>query len=112
MDTEFLPLREVAHTLRDEITAAALERPSQGLIFTVGPLEIEFNVVAKREGGPSGKIKFGVLGIGAELGGGVKIASEHTQKVKLTLTPEQVDASGLRSPAEISGVPSDQAPES
>ena len=57
--------------------------------FDLGPIDVELTVVAKREGGPSGKIKFEVFGFGAEVGGDAKFASEKTQKVKLILTPKR-----------------------
>jgi len=85
-----LPLGEVLQGLREEIVTAMHSAEDQPVKFELGPIDLEFTVVAKREGGPNGKVKFEVFGFGAELGGDAKFSNEKTQKVKLTLSP--VDA--------------------
>jgi hypothetical protein len=62
--------------------------------FSVGTIEVEFNVAVKRDGGPNGKVKFEVFGIGAELGGDAKFARESSQKIRLTLTPHKINLNG------------------
>jgi len=106
-----LPLGEVVRALRAEIIEAAKAGENEAVRFEVGPIDVEFTIVAKREGGPDGKIKFEVLGFGAEVGAGAKFARERTQKVKLNLTPVQVLPDGTRGPIEISRVPpADKSP--
>jgi hypothetical protein len=100
-----LPLGEVVHALREELINAAKSGANEIVRFEAGSIEVEFTIVAKREGGPEGKIKFEVFGFGAELGGGAKFAREQTQKVKLTLTPVQVLPDGTRGHLEINKVP-------
>jgi hypothetical protein len=100
-----LPLGEVVRALRSEIIDAATAGVNETVRFEVGPIEVEITVVAKREGGPEGKIKFEVFGFGAEVGADAKFAREQTQKVKLNLTPVQVLPDGTLSHLEISRVP-------
>jgi Trypsin-co-occurring domain 2 len=80
--------------------------------FELGPSEVEITIVAKREGGPNGKIKFEVLGLGAELGGGAKLGGEKTQNVKLNLTPVKILPDGSQAHLEISRVPQPDYPAS
>ena len=89
MAETMLPLQEVVKALRTEIAAAIADGKNEAVQFELGPIDVEFTVVAKREAGPNGKIKFEVFGIGAELGGDAKFASEKTQKIKLNLKPKQ-----------------------
>jgi hypothetical protein len=98
---EMLPLGEVIRELRTEITKAASAGAKERIRFGVGPIDLEFQVVAKREGGPSGKIKFGIWGIGVEAGGGTKWGTESTQKVKFTLKPVRVEDDGTETDLEI-----------
>jgi len=98
---DMLPFAEVVQALRGEIYRAADAVGNEEIRFGVGPIEVEFQVVAKREGGPQGKIKFGVLGIGVEAGGSVKFASERTQKVKFSLKPVRVASDGSEKDIEI-----------
>ena len=105
MSEHMLPLGEVVRALREEIIDAAQAGTDETVRFEVGPIEVEFTVVAKREAGPEGKIKFEVFGVGAEVGGGAKFASEQTQKVKINLKPVQVLPDGTRGHLEINRVP-------
>ena len=98
---EVLPLAEVVQALRGEIGRAVDAAGNEQIRFGVGPIEVEFQVVAKREGGPQGTIKFGVLGVGVEVGGSAKFASERTQKVKLSLKPVRVTSDGSEEEIEI-----------
>jgi hypothetical protein len=94
---EMLPLAEVVDALRSEIVKAADVGGNEKIRFGVGPIDIEFQVVAKREG--SGKIKFGIWGIGVDAGG--KFGSERTQKVKFTLKPVRMNDDGSETEVEV-----------
>ncbi len=96
-----LPLADVVHELRAQILLAAEGARDQDLRFKLNTVEIELSVVAKRELGGEGKISFKVLGTGVEAGGGGKSAHEHSQKIKLSLTPHRRDGGELN----ISRVP-------
>jgi hypothetical protein len=98
---EMLPLAEVVEALRSEIIKAADAAGHERIRFGVGPIDLEFQVVAKREGGPSGKIKFGIWGVGVEAGGSAKFGNEHMQKVKFTLKPVRVEVDGSETEVEV-----------
>jgi hypothetical protein len=87
--------------LRSEIIKAANAAGPERIRFGVGPIDLEFQVVAKREGGPSGKIKFGIWGVGVEAGGSAKFGNEHMQKVKFTLKPVRVEDDGSETEVEV-----------
>lgn len=99
MDT--IPLREAVQALRAEIMAAAEDASLQEVRFEVGPIEMEFQVVAKKEKGGEAKLGFHIFAAEATLGGSAKGANERTQKVKLVLNPILVDVAGRRSKLEI-----------
>jgi hypothetical protein len=94
MAEELLPLAEAVQSLREQIIEAADIGRDEPIRFELGPVELEFTVVAKREGGAGSKIKFSVLGIGAAVDASGKIASEHTHTVKLTLSPKVNNGGG------------------
>lgn len=86
-DEHLLPLPEVIEELRRQIADVASRSKQRDLRFVVNTVELEFSVVAKREGGGEGKIKFSVLGLSGEAGASGRVAQERTQKIKLSLTP-------------------------
>ena len=108
-----LPLADVVRELRAQILLAAEGARHEDLRFKVNTVEIELNVVAKRELGGEGKISFKVLGTGVEAGGGGKSAHEHSQKIKLSLTPQRRDGAELninRRPGADADTAPDDAP--
>ena len=94
MAEQMIPLSDVVAALRTEILSAVDESGDSELKFRLGPVDVEFTVVVKKEAGADGKLKFSILGIGAEAGASGKVAREQTQKVKLSLTPVFLDADG------------------
>lgn len=78
-----LELAELIENLRAELSKARQGSKDEDLRFEVGPVELELSVVVSKEGGPSAKVKFLVVEVGAE----AKAASAATQRMKLTLTP-------------------------
>ena len=82
-----VPLAEFVTGLRAELQAAQATR-APGLQFAVGPVSVEFSVVAGRDGGPEAKVRFWVI----EAGGSARWSREQAQRVSLTLTP--VDENG------------------
>ena len=105
MPETLLPLYQVIQGLRTELYAAVAAGKNELLTFDLGPIEMEFTVVAKREGGPNGKIKFEIFGIGAELGADAKVGTERTQKMKLTLNPKMKAEDGTRGSVPIGRKP-------
>jgi hypothetical protein len=91
-ETGDIPLTQLIDALREQLgEAARTARP--GPRFKVDSIDVELTIVAKREGGGDGKIKFSVLTAGVELGASGKVAHEETQKIKLSLTPVTDNAS-------------------
>jgi hypothetical protein len=94
---ETIPLRDAIRGLRSEILAAREQASTEEVRFELGPVEMEFQVVARKEGGLEGKLGFHIFGVEATLGGSGKGADERTQKVKFVLNPISVDESGQQS---------------
>ena len=80
---EFIGLAEAVAVLREELAKAREAGVGEDVAFTVGPVEVEFAVVAKRNAGVRAGVQFGVVTVGANGG----IAREQTHRVKVTLTP-------------------------
>jgi len=99
MDT--IPLRDAIRTLRAEILSATEDAANQALRFQMGPIEMEFQVVAKREIGGDAKLSFHIFVADASVGGSGKGANEQTQKVKFTLTPVILDPEGNETSVQI-----------
>ena len=99
MDT--IPLRDAIRGLRGEIMAAAEDASTQAVRFELGPIEMEFQVVVKKEKGGEAKLDFHIFAADATLGGSGKGADERTQKVKFVLNPVLIDMAGRRSKFEI-----------
>jgi hypothetical protein len=95
MDSE-LELKDVVRKLREDLQAAAEEGQGKGIRFKLESIDLELKVAAKREGGPNGKIKFSVLGIGAEVGGSAKWAAEQVQTIKLKMVPETANGNSVK----------------
>ncbi|MEZ5475929.1 MAG: trypco2 family protein [Thiolinea sp.] len=86
-----LELAEVMQALREEIGQAQWAAQGHDIKFNLNNIEVEFQTVVEKEGGGEvgGKIKFWVLDVDAKASGKYKKAV--TQKVKLSLTPKQID---------------------
>ncbi len=98
---EPVSLRDAIRALRVEIMEAAEDASTQAVRFELGPIEMEFEVVAKRERGVEGKIGFYIFAADTSIGGSGKATNELTQKVKLSLNPVLVKLDGTRSELEI-----------
>ena len=98
---EMIPLQDAIRVLRSEILAAREEASAQEVRFELGSIEMEFQVVARKEVGGEAKLGFHIFAAEATLGGSGKGADERTQKVKLVLNPISVDPTGLQSKVAI-----------
>ena len=78
MDDE-LPLAGAIEALRIELTEAIAQGDGRWLKFAPSPIELTLEAVVKREA--NGKIGWKLLGLGGSAG------KEHTQTLKMTLTP-------------------------
>lgn len=83
-DGDWLDLADVVHALRRELAEATAEGADAEVRFELGPVELEFLVDVKRDGGADAGVRFGVVSFGAK--GGVTSGSTH--RLKLTLTPK------------------------
>lgn len=84
----WLDLADVVRALRQELTAATAEGDDSEIRFELGPVELEFLVDVKKEGGGDAGVRFGVVSFGAKGGG----TSGSGHRLKLVLTPQ--DSSG------------------
>ena len=84
MTDNWVGLADAIAALRRELTAAMTTGKDSALRFGLGPVEMEFMLEVKREGGGEAGIRFGVVTIGAK----GSIASASTHRVKLTLQPQ------------------------
>lgn len=82
-----IELSEWIQALRTELEQAQKEGAGSQLIFTVGPLELEFEMAVGRELGGQGGVRFWVV----ELGASAKRTGETIQRVKMTLVPKTAD---------------------
>jgi hypothetical protein len=92
---DWVGLAEAIQVLRDELAAAREAGEGEETVFAVGPIEVEFSVVAKRTGEGKAGLTFGVVTLGMSGGTG----REETHRVKVTLMPRDA-ATGQ--PPEIS----------
>jgi len=72
---------QAAH--QDALTSDAPDAPR----FTVGPVNVEFSVTAKKDVSANGGVRFYVF----ELGASGSVSSESVQRVSLVLTPRTKD---------------------
>lgn len=86
-------LADAVEQLRKELSDAAERGASEDLQFDVDEIELQLAVEMEKAGGPSGKVSFNVLGVGAELGGEASISKSNSHVVTLKLKPRG-DASG------------------
>ncbi|MYW47180.1 trypco2 family protein [Streptomyces sp. SID161] len=86
---EEIGIAEAVEHLRAELVAAAAGSGS-GPRFEVGPVELEFSVEMRKEGGAKAGLKAWVVSAGAEAS--VSRASVH--RVKLVLTPKDTGTGG------------------
>lgn len=95
MADELYSLKDAIAALRTEIIESAEQASNESLRFSLGDIELEFTVVAKRDTTGEAKMKFSILGIGADAGVGTKVAHEQTQKVKIKLSAQLRTPDGL-----------------
>jgi hypothetical protein len=72
---------QAAH--QDALTSDAPDAPQ----FTVGPVNVEFSLTAKKDASAKGGVRFYVF----ELGASGSVSSESVQRVSLVLTPRTKD---------------------
>ena len=99
MTTKSIPIAQVIQHLRHELSTAMAEGDGQDLRFTLGPVELEFEVEVSGsvsgEVEAEGGIQIGVISIGKVSGkAGTERSGARTHTIKLTLTPELLTEEG------------------
>jgi Trypsin-co-occurring domain 2 len=87
-----LGLTEAICVLREELEQAVSRSDGQQIRFLIGPVEMEFHVGVRREGGATGKARFWVLEAGTE----GRYARETVQRVSITLQAVDDDGQPIR----------------
>ncbi|MCW8096891.1 trypco2 family protein [Streptomyces tauricus] len=80
-----IPLKEWLAALRAELNAAQEAAQLEPLKFELGPIELEFDVCTTREADGRSALRFWVM----EAGTSVRGSSSRTQRVRLTLHPQE-----------------------
>lgn len=83
-DEPWVGLADAVRGVRAELQAAMVEGQGEELRFEVGPVELEFAVDVRKEGGMDATAKVYVVSFGAK--GSMSAASTH--RMKLTLHPK------------------------
>jgi len=83
-------LASAIRVLREQLQDAVQAGEGEELRFALGPVELELQVEAAREGSGEAGIKFWLASIGAK--GSRSSSTTHT--LRLSLTPVRVDAVG------------------
>ncbi|MFC9327374.1 trypco2 family protein [Kitasatospora sp. NPDC057015] len=84
-------LADAVAAVRDELLEAAARGVGEDVAFTVGPVEMEFEVELRADANAGGK--FRVWAVSAEAGAGVSRGRTH--RVSFTLTPRSKDGTDL-----------------
>jgi hypothetical protein len=82
-DEAWVGLADAVRALRAELTTAMTEGRDGTLRFELGPVEMEFLLEVRREGGGEAGVKFWVV----SLGGKGSASRGSTHRVTLSLTP-------------------------
>jgi len=85
-DQGWIPLSATVRLLRSELAQAVDAAQGEDLQFTLGPVELEFQLGVTNEGGGDAGIRFWVVSLGAK----GSHANQQTHRMKLTLTPHRV----------------------
>ena len=87
-----LGLAETVRALRAELQEAVAQAGDEDIRFVLGPVQMEFHVGVRREGGVNGKARFWVLEVGAD----GRYSQETIQTITLTLQPVAEDGGSIR----------------
>src|SRR5512135_1769855 len=86
MAEQWVGLADAIRALRAELTTAMAEGDGESLRFELGPVEMEFLLEVRREGGVDAGVRFWVISLGGE----GSVASGSTHRVTLSLTPKDL----------------------
>jgi hypothetical protein len=86
MSEAWIGLSDAITALRTELVTAMAAGQAEKLHFELGPVELEFTVDVRKDGGADAGIRWGVISFGAK--GSVGSSAGH--RVKLVLQPKDV----------------------
>jgi hypothetical protein len=102
-------LSDAISAIRSELTKAMKSGADSGLQFRLGPVELEFQLEARKDAGATAGVKFWILSAGVK--GDVSAGSAHRIKLVMQpVTPDGVDA--IVSAERLEPPPPWQGPES
>ncbi|WP_445395460.1 trypco2 family protein [Streptomyces sp. LE64] len=88
-----VPLADAVAAVRDELLEAAARAGTEPeLVFTVGPVEMEFEVEVRADARAKSGFSLWAVGAEAEAGG----SRTRTHRVSFTLTPQRPDGTDVR----------------
>ncbi|MFF8310386.1 trypco2 family protein [Streptomyces lydicus] len=100
-DEPWVGLADAVRGVRAELQEAMAEGQDEALRFEVGPVELEFAVDVRKEGGAEAKAKVYVVSFGAR--GGLTATATH--RLKLTLQPQDAQGNAARVSTSVSVIP-------
>jgi hypothetical protein len=92
-------LADTIRVLRHQLSEAMHEGQDQELRFEIGEVQLEFEIVVKKDASADGGIRFGVISLGAK----ANIGNEASHRISLVMQPVVLKADGSTSRANISG---------
>jgi hypothetical protein len=81
---DWVGLADAIRALRRELTASMTAAQGEAIRFELGPVEMEFLLEVRKEGGGEAGVRFWVV----SLGGKGAVSSGSTHRVVLSLTPK------------------------
>ncbi len=94
-------LSDAISAIRSELTKAMNSAAESDIRFRLGPVELEFEIEARKDAGADAGVRFWVLSAGVK--GDVSAGSTH--RIKLVLQPVAPDGTDVEVAAERSGPP-------
>jgi hypothetical protein len=90
MAEEWVDLTDAIALVREQVleARARVERDGDGgVVFGLGEITVELGMELTRVEGGNGRLRFGVLGVGADFGAKLENADKTSHKVTVRLTP-------------------------
>lgn len=101
MEHEWMELSEAIRVLREQLLIAKAAGENSGVSFSVGKVEVELGLEARRTAGGGGKLQFGVFG----LEGRGESASGTTHRLRLELLPKDDEGETLEIKGRVQELP-------
>lgn len=101
VDGPWVGLADAVRGVRAELQAAMAEGQGSDLRFEVGPVELEFAVDVRKEGGVNAGVKVYVVSFGAK----GSEAATTTHRLKLTLHPKDAQGNAPQVNTSVPAIP-------